>query len=59
MTKAKKSLIDDQLLQAVACSKVGVELLLFGEQTHKQSDERPEGVKRVAGWKEIMEILAI
>ena len=59
MTKAKKSQIDDQLLQAVECSKVGLELLLFGELAHKQSDERPEGVRRVAGWKEIMEILAI
>ena len=54
-----KLLIDDQLVHAVECSKVGVEVLLFGEQAHNQSAELPQGVTRVADWNAIVEILAI
>jgi 5'(3')-deoxyribonucleotidase len=53
-----KLLIDDQLVHAVECSKVGIAAIVFGEQAHNQSNELPAGVRRVADWDEIVGLLA-
>jgi len=53
-----KLLIDDQLVHAEECRKVGIEVLLFGDQAHNQSDMLPAGVIRVADWQAIVDLLA-
>ena len=55
--KGASMLIDDQVVHAIECSRAGIEVLLFGDQAHNQSEQLPEKVTRVADWMAIGRLL--
>jgi 5'(3')-deoxyribonucleotidase len=48
-------LIDDHLYHVLRTSKLGIKSLLFGDYPWNQTDELPEGVRRVKNWQEVLE----
>ena len=55
--KGIETLVDDQLVHALACSKLGIETLLFGNHGWNQTNNLPPGTSRVQDWFEIGRIL--
>lgn len=46
-------LIDDQIVHAIECAKVGIRVLLFGNHPHNQSAVLPKTVVRVKDWDDV------